>query len=99
LLVEDEDLFGLAILEHHVGVEDVTAPHQWVHDNFWANLLQVLDINDGLVCLSKNSTLMEDNLLSVWQELCVPAEVSLCSDSSWQLGGEHEEWQQEHIIP
>lgn len=86
LLVEHENLLGFHVAENHVLVEEVSCPHELVLDGLSWNLLEIFDVDDVLRDLSKEERLVEDDLLRVRQELCVPSEISLLSPSSWDEG-------------
>lgn len=62
-------------------IEDIAEPHQFVLNGFSVDLLEVFDVNYILRGVAKEEGFLEDDLLSVWEELSVPAEVVLLDPS------------------
>ena len=65
--VKDKDFFGLNVSEHHAWVEHVDLPEEFARHDICFYFLQILDINVYSSKLAKETSLMEDHLLSVWQ--------------------------------
>ena len=84
--IEHKQFASCGISEHEVLIEDVAHPHEFIFDGIGINLFQILDVDYELVVSSKEPTLLEDNLLSVRQQFCMPAEVGLLSPSSRHIG-------------
>ena len=86
VLVKDEELVGRCVPEDKVLIEDVAHPHQFILDGVSVNLFEILDVHNKFVVSAEEPTLMEDDLLTVRQQLSMPAEVSLLSPSSGHVG-------------
>lgn len=84
--VEHEQLTSGHVSENHVLIEEVAEPHKFVLNSLSIDLLKVIDVNDVLDGVPEEEGLLEDDLLGVWQQLGVPAEVLLLSPSSWNEG-------------
>ena len=61
------------------------------------HFLEISNVYDNFMYLSKEERFMEDHLLSVGQELRMPAEMSLVHPSSWNESCLHQSWDQEHV--
>lgn len=85
ILVEHEHLVGRCISEDHVLIEDVAHPHQFIFNGMSLDLFEIFDVNDKFLQSAKQPTLVEYHLLTVWQQLSLPAKVSLLSPSSWHV--------------
>lgn len=93
VLIENEELISLRASEHHLWIEQVATPHQIGTWNcLWCNLLEVLDIDNASFYRSEWVSFLKDNLLSVWEKLCMPAEVLLLNHSSWVVHSAYECW-------
>ena len=68
-------------------------PHQRVLDHFGAHFLEVFDVDDMLSDSSERLTFMEDDLFSVWEQLCVPSEVHCLGPSPWDEQELNKGWQ------
>jgi len=79
VLVEDEDFFGYCVAENQIWVEHVDHPHERYIDLIGVNLFQVANVDDMSLNTTEHSCLVEDDLLSVREQLCVPAEVATCA--------------------
>jgi len=97
LLVEYEKFLGFHVAENHVLVEHISCPDELVLNGFGWNLLDIFDVDDMLRDLAKEEWLVENNLLRVRQEFCVPCEISLLSPSSWNEGQWNQRRQQEEV--
>lgn len=75
ILIEDEDFTRGWIAEAKIGVEHVDFPHEVSLNLFSIDLFQVANVNIVSLNLTKQGSLMEDNLFGMGQKLCVPAEV------------------------
>ena len=82
MLVEDEDFLSELVLEYHVRVEHIMRPDKVVKSSIGRHLLKVLNVHDEALGLAKGLSLVEDYLLVVREQLCVPAEVLLHSPAA-----------------
>ena len=85
VLVEHEDFLGVCVPEDQVRVKRVDHPHDWGTDLLSVNFLQVANVDDVADHATKEACFVEDDLLSVWQELRMPAEVTHRTKLSWHL--------------
>jgi len=90
-LVEDEHFACGCAAEAHVGVEHVDVPHEGRVDFSCINLLKVTNIDVEALDLTEDSALVEDDLLGVRKQLCVPAEESHSADFARHLYTHQEE--------
>ena len=75
VLVEHEDLKGCSVSEAKVGVKHVDVPHKGRCDVSSVNLFQIANVNIVSLGLTKQASLVENYLLRVGNEFCVPAEI------------------------
>ena len=74
IFIEDEDFARRSITEDQIWIIHVDLPHEASVDLVSIDLLQVVDVDIVSVDWSKPRDFMEDNLLSVREKLCMPAE-------------------------
>lgn len=95
LFIENEYFFGFHITENQVLIEHVSGPHKLVWNGFGWDLFKIFDINVMSLNKATKHSLMEDNLLSMRDKLCVPSEISLLNPSSWNEQHRDQRWQQQ----
>lgn len=95
--VEDEQLTSGHVSENHVLIEDIADPHKFILNGIGIDLFNVFDVNYVLGGVSEEERLLEDNLLCVWKELRVPAEVALLDPPSGDEGGRDQHRQESDV--
>ena len=99
LLVEDENLLGLHVTEYHLLIEHISGPHQHIGDGFHRDFLKIFNVNEMSLNLAEQESLVENNLLSMRNEFCVPSEVSLLGPSSRDEEEGYQRWQEHLGVP
>lgn len=97
LFVENEDLSRELVLEDHLWVEHVSLPHQRIGYGIGRYFLKVIDVDDIALGLAEEEGFMENDLLVVGQQLCVPAEVALDGPSARDEQRLDQCWQHEEV--
>ena len=95
ILVKDEDLAALRTFEDQIWIEHVDFPHERSFHFRAVDLLEASNVNDDTPHTSVQICLMEDDLLSVRQQLCMPAEVCQSIHLAWHLESVIESWQKQ----
>ena len=98
LSVENKYLSIWWILENHFWIKVVSVPHQLIINNFSWNFFKVSDVDVMSFYLTEWFSFMENNLLSVWQEFCMPSKMLLYNPSSWDESEGNKRWKEEDII-
>ena len=99
VFVEHEDFLGVCVPEDQVRVKRVDHPHDRSTDLLRVDFLQVANVDDVADHATEEASFVEDYLLSVWQELRMPAEVTHHAQLSWQLGGQREKRHRGEELP
>ena len=99
LLVEHEDFLSLHIPKQHFLIEQISGPHELVGNGFCWNFFEILHIYKNSLDLSEQMGLMENNLLSMRDELRVPSKVSLLDPSSREESKSDQRWQEHLRVP
>ena len=94
LFIKNENFLSKGISEDHVWIESIMVPHEWILNMISSTFLKVFNIDNVFSNLTKWKSLMENDLLSMWQKLCVPSEILLYSPSSWQESCSNKRWHQ-----
>lgn len=92
-LVEDEDFASSTTAEAHVGVKHVDVPHEGRINISCINLLKVANVDVESLDCTEDGALVEYYLLSVRQELCMPAEEAHSADFTRHLDSHEGNWQ------
>ena len=98
ILVKDEDLATLRVFEAQIWIKHVDFPHERSIHFRAVDLLEASNIYDVALHFSEQTCLMEDNLLSVGKQLCMPAEIAQSVGLAWQLQSVKESRQKEDEI-
>ena len=95
ILVKDEQLAALCVFEAQIWIEHVDLPHKETHTFRAFDLFEAPNVDDVALHFSKHTCFMQDDLLSVGKQLCMPAEMLHHSDLAWHLGTIKESGQKE----